>query len=147
MARHIGPRTVQCYHCRHRFEVGGRAQSTSCPNCNKAVKVHDEVIDKLRAGLIELRTCGKLVVKKKGRLMVTKLIEIHGGIECEGIIDCGSGKVISGGPVTLGKKSQFKGELQAPSLTVAEGARIQSKMVAVPDDPLDLEDLPPPSNG
>ena len=107
--------------------------------------VSDRVVDKLEHGLVNLQTCGKLVVKKKGRVMVSKTIEAHGGVFCEGIIDCGN--VVSGGPMVLGKKSQFKGEIQAPSLTIEEGARIQSKMVSVPDDTLGLADLPPPSTG
>jgi hypothetical protein len=122
---------VQCYHCRHEFEVGGMAQSTSCPGCNKPVIVHDIVVDRLRAGLIELRTCGRIDVKKRGRLMVAKLVEAHGGIHCDGVID--AKRVVSGSPVCLGAKCQFRGELVAPALTIAPGARVLSAAVSVPE--------------
>ncbi len=132
MARQLGPRTVQCYHCRHQFEVGGMAQSTSCPGCNKLLIVHDIVVDRLRAGLIELRTCGRIDVKKRGRLMVARLVEAHGEIHCEGIID--AKKIVSGSPVSLGPKCRVRGELRAPSLTIQLGARVLSGNVSVPGD-------------
>lgn len=138
MARHSGPRTVQCYHCRHRFDVGGRAQSTSCPHCHKALIVADVIVDKLRGPLREIRTCGRVQVNKRGRL-IAELIEAHGGIECLGIIE--SHRVVSGAAVTLGPKAQFKGDLQAPSLEIQLGARLYG-WIQTPDDPLGLSDLP-----
>ncbi|MEM1355127.1 MAG: polymer-forming cytoskeletal protein [Planctomycetota bacterium] len=138
MAKNKGPRQVQCYHCRHRFEVGGRAQSTSCPACNKPVIVEDIVVDKLKAGLIELRTCGSLTVKKKGRVMAERL-EIHGGIHCDGIIE--AKQVVSGKPVVLGKAATFRGDLDAPAFQITAGAKIKPSMIQVPSDPLDLADL------
>ncbi len=139
MARHAGPRLVQCYLCRHRFEVGGRAQSTSCPNCNKALHVGDEIIKQLRGPLKELRTCGKVIIEKKGRLIVETL-EAHGGIECLGVLD--ARKIISGRTVVMGPKSQFKGDLTAPAVDMKLGARVHSHF-NVPADPLGLKDLPP----
>ncbi len=141
MARNTGPRTVQCYHCQHRFEVGGRTQSTSCPGCNKPVIVEDVVVDRLRAGLVELRTCGKVTIKKKGRLMVAKTVEAHGGIECEGVLE--AKEVISGQTAVLGPKCQWSGGLTAPGAIVKEGAKIKPSLFNVPADPLGLTDLPP----
>jgi len=141
MARNTGPRLVQCYHCRHRFEVGGRTQSTSCPGCNKPVIVEDVVVDRLRAGLVELRTCGKVTIKKKGRLMVAKTVEAHGGVECEGVME--AKQVISGKTVTLGPKCQWHGDIDAPAVVMQSGARVKPSMFNVPADPLGLADLPP----
>ncbi|MFW6060159.1 MAG: polymer-forming cytoskeletal protein [Phycisphaeraceae bacterium] len=138
MARHAGPRTVQCYHCHHRFEVGGRAQSTSCPGCNKPVIVGDMVIKQLKGPLKEVRTCGRIEIHKRGRVLA-ELIEAHGGIECLGTID--AQRVLSGRPVTLGPKSRFKGDLTAPSLKIQKGARIDGGRFTVPDDALGLGDL------
>ena len=137
MARNAGPRQVQCYHCRHRFEVGGRAQSTSCPSCNKALHVGDEIVKQLRGPLKELRTCGKLIVEKRGRL-IAETIEAHGGIECKGVID--AKHVLSGKPVLLDSKCQYKGDLTAPSAEMKSGARVYG-MFSVPNDPLGLSDL------
>lgn len=141
MARNTGPRLVQCYHCRHRFEVGGRTQSTSCPGCNKPVIVEDIVVDRLRAGLVELRTCGKVTIKKKGRLMVAKSVEAHGGVECEGVME--ARKVISGQTVVIGPKCQWHGDIEAPAVIMHAGARVKPSMFNVPSDPLGLADLPP----
>ena len=135
MARHQGPRLVQCYHCRHRFEVSGRAQSTSCPGCNKALMVGDEHITKLRGPLKELRTCGRITVSKRGRL-IAETIEAHDGIDCQGIIDAKT--VLSGKTVTLGPKCDYHGDLTAPSVEMHKGAKVKPSQFAVPDDPLDL---------
>ena len=138
MARHAGPRTVQCYHCRHRFEVGGRAQSTSCPGCNKALMVGDMVIKQLKGPLKEVRTCGRIEVRKRGRVLAD-LIEAHGGIECHGTID--ARQVISGKTVTLANRCRFKGDLQAPGLKIVSGARIDGGRFTIPDDSLGVDDL------
>lgn len=138
MAKNKGPRLVQCYHCRHRFEVGGRAQSTSCPGCNKPLIVEDLVIDKLKAGLIELRTCGSITVKKKGRIMADR-IEAHGGIVCHGIIE--AKQVVSGQTVVLAKSATYRGDLEAPAVEMAAGAKVKPSVFAVPSDPLELGDL------
>lgn len=137
MAKNKGPRTIQCYHCRHRFEVGGRAQSTSCPNCNKPLIVEDIIVDKLKAGLIELRTCGSITVKKKGRVMADR-IEAHGGIVCEGVIE--AKQVVCGGALVLGKTATYRGDLQAHAVVMAAGARVKPSVFAVPSDPLGLDE-------
>lgn len=143
-AKTPGPHQVQCYHCRHRFEVGGRAQSTSCPGCNKPVIVEDLVIDKLKAGLIELRTCGSITVKKKGRIMAEHIVA-HGGIVCDGIID--AKKVLSGRPVVINKTATWRGDLEAPSLELKLGAKVKPSYFNIPADPQGLMDLDKPPNG
>lgn len=142
MARHAGPKTVQCYHCRHRFEVSGRAQSTSCPSCNKALIVGDVEVKpgKLNGPSREVRTCGRVVVHKRGRMMA-EFVEAHGGIACDGTLE--ARRVISGRAVHLGGKSRYKGDLQAPALVMEKGARVDPSRLAIPSDPLELADLPP----
>jgi hypothetical protein len=138
MARYTGPRTVQCYHCRHRFEVGGRAQSTSCPGCYKPVIVENLVVDKLKL-VTEVRTCGHITVTRKGRIGA-KLVEAHLGITCEGTIDA---KEIRGGlHLHLGSKCHFKGDAKALALTIEEGAIISPSFFDVPNDELGLSTLP-----
>ncbi len=136
MARQLPPKTVVCYHCHHAFEVGGRTQSTSCPGCNKPVMVADQIIDRQRGPLRELRTCGQVIVKKKGRLICHHIVA-HAGIDCIGIIDAKD--VVTGRHVHLGPKSQFKGDLTAPSLSVDLGARITASAFRIGLAPEDDE--------
>lgn len=140
MARNKGPRTVQCYHCQHRFEVGGRAQSTSCPSCNKPLRVEDFVFDKKKSGIgkLKVQTCGSVTVMKGGRL-TAELVEAHGGVTCHGTIE--AKHVISGKTLVLGKTSVFYGHLQAPGVEMAAGAKVKPSLFEVPSDPLGLSDL------
>lgn len=148
MAKNKGPRQVQCYHCQHRFEVGGRAQSTSCPSCHRSLFVDDKVIDTMKAGIgkLKIQTCGTITVKKKGHI-TAELVEAHGGIICHGVIE--AKQVISGGTVELGKSAAFRGDLQAPSVKMAAGAKVRPSVFEVPSDPLGLADLDkgPPKDG
>lgn len=140
MAKNKGPRTVQCYHCRHRFEVGGRAQSTSCPGCNKPLRVEDMVFDAKKSGIgrIKIQTCGTITVKKGGRVTAER-VEAHGGIVCHGTIE--AKQVISGKMLVLGKTALFYGDLQAPAVDMALGAKVKPSRFEVPSDPLGLADI------
>ncbi|MEM7681915.1 MAG: polymer-forming cytoskeletal protein [Planctomycetota bacterium] len=150
MARSVSPKTVQCYLCGHRFEVSGRAQSTSCSGCNRPVFVADEVVKagQRRGPIRELRTCGKVTVARRGRL-ICDVIEAHGGVDCQGIVD--AKKVLCGRTLTIGAKAQFKGDVQAPAVVMEEGARVAPSLFAVPSDPRGLSSLdkgaPHPSGG
>ena len=137
MAKNKGPRMVQCYHCRHRFEVGGRAQSTSCPGCNQSLRVEDFVFDTKKSGIgrIKVQTCGSITVKKGGRV-TAELVEAHGGIVCHGTIE--AKQVISGKTLVFGKTATFQGHLQAPAVDMAKGAKVKPCLFEVPSDPLGL---------
>ena len=139
MAKISTPRTVQCYHCRHRFEVSGRAESTSCPKCNKPLFVANVDVTGRRGPMREIRTCGKVTVGKRGRL-ICEFIEAHGGVDCLGIIQ--ARRIVSGALVTVGPKAQIKGDVTAPRLSIQLGAKIQGGQYAVPDDPLDVDNPP-----
>jgi cytoskeletal protein CcmA (bactofilin family) len=137
------PRTVQCYHCRHPFEVSWQTLTTSCPKCSKAISVEDVVI-KVAHSVRKLQTCGKVVVQKKGRLQA-QMIEAHGGVEVEGYLE---GNVLSGGPVKIRAKAQWKGDCAAPSLEVELGGTISRGYFVIPDRTLVLgtpESEPAPS--
>jgi len=97
--------------------------------------VGDETITKLRGPLKELRTCGRIVVTKRGRL-IAETIEAHDGIDCQGIID--AKYVLSGDTVTLGPKCDYHGDLTAPAVIMEKGAKVKHSLFAVPDDPLGL---------
>ncbi len=145
LARTTGPKLVQCYLCGRRFEVSAMAQSTSCPGCNKPVMVADEVIKKVRGPIRELKTCGKITVMKKARLMAEQIVA-HAGIENLGTIE--AKKVVTGGGLILGPKSEFRGELHSQWVHMEEGAKIRPSAFHVPSDPSGLlkSDEPPIEN-
>jgi len=97
--------------------------------------VGDEHITKLRGPLKELKTCGRITVSKRGRL-IAETIEAHGGIDCQGIID--AKHVLSGTTVTLGPKCDYHGDLTAPAVIMEKGAKVKHSLFAVPEDPLGL---------
>lgn len=119
------------------------AKSTPCPKCNKPLIVEDVDVKGQRGPIREIKTCGRITIGKRGRL-IAEHIEAHGGIDCEGIID--SKRVISGQTVTLGPKSQFKGDLTAPSMEMQAGARFICRALRVPEDPDHLADLDRPTS-
>ena len=136
MPRPASPRTVQCYHCRRRFEVPRQAMTTVCPGCSKPLTVEDVVI-KNAHGVRKIQTCGSLRVTRKGHV-IAQQVEAHGGVEVEGILEA---NVVSGGPVRIGAKALWKGDLAAPSLEVEAGGRIERAYFVIPDDSLGLRDL------
>ena len=42
-AKPAARRSIRCYLCGRRSEVSARTMSTTCPGCNKAIKVEDVV--------------------------------------------------------------------------------------------------------
>jgi hypothetical protein len=131
------PRLIQCYHCRHRFEVGAKTMTTSCPGCNKPLMVEDVVVKGLEA-VRKLQTCGRIVVQKKGRV-IAQLVEAHLGIEVDGVVEAGA---FQGGPVRIGEKGEWKGDCRAPVLHLEAGGRIHGGFFTIPDDSLGLSSLP-----
>ena len=107
------------------------AMSRPCPHCHKPVLIEDVVVRAYKP-VVKLETCGKLIVRKGGRVNA-KHIEAQMGIECEGAIH---GAAMSGGPVFLGKNAEWRGDLQAPSLSVKAGARILGGYFQIPYKPL-----------
>ena len=113
------------------------AQSTSCPGCHKPVMVADEVLNtgQRRGPIRELRTCGKVVIGKRARLICENIVA-HGGIECQGIID--AKHVIAGPGLFLGPKANFRGELHAGVVVMESGTVVQPSRFHVPSDPQGL---------
>jgi len=142
MVKPEGHRTIQCLHCRGRFEVSVGAISVPCPKCFKTSSVEDFILKKNKAKLLMLssvRTCGRIVIPKGARL-VSDLVEAHEGIEVHGHLD--AKRVISGRIAVIGKKGVWKGDLQAPGLIVEERAIIERGYFEIPADPLGLSTLP-----
>lgn len=119
MARKTAPRTVQCYLCGHRFEVGPRAMTTSCPACFKPLRVDDVVVKTLEQ-VRKLQTCGRIVVQRRGRVCA-QFVQAQEGVEVDGVMEA---KVVSRGPVRIGPKATWKGDCRAPTLSVESGGTI-----------------------
>ena len=132
----LSPRTVQCYHCRHRFGVGSKTMTTSCPSCSKPILVEDVIVKSVQS-VRKIQTCGRLVVHKKGRV-IAQFVEAHQGVEVEGIMEA---NVLSGGPVRIRPTAQWKGDCHAPSVAIEDGCRISGGHFLVPDDSLGVLDL------
>ena len=111
------PRTVQCYHCQRPFDVPPRAMSISCPWCYKRVTLDDLIVTDT-CWTSRVQTCGRLIVHRKGSL-VSSCVEANAGMEIHGGVE---GKLISGGPVFIGKFAQIRGDLIAPCIDIENGA-------------------------
>jgi hypothetical protein len=119
-AKQTARRTIRCYLCGHRSEVSARTMSTTCPKCNKAIKVEDVTV-KSYLPVNDLQTCGWVKITKNGRV-VAKRIQSGEGVVCEGTIEAA---IETDGPVTFGPKASWKGaRLTGRSLTIADGAKV-----------------------
>jgi len=134
MAKQGTQRAIRCYHCRHQFEVGGRAMTTSCPKCSKPLLVDDVEVKTLEA-VRKIQTCGRLVVRKKGHV-IAQLVEAHGGIDVEGIMEANA---LSGATVRIAAKAVWKGGCNAPSVIIEDGCRIAGGYFVVPDNSVVLQ--------
>lgn len=119
-AHNLPPRTVQCYHCQRGFDVPGAAMSISCPWCYRRVTLDDLVV-KDTCWTSRVQTCGKLTVNKRATL-VASLIEARSGMTILGVCE---GRLLSGGPVFLGPKAHVRGDLEAPTIHISNGACIE----------------------
>jgi DNA-directed RNA polymerase subunit RPC12/RpoP len=120
-------RAIRCYLCGRRFEVSSRTMSTTCPGCHKAIKVEDVRV-KTYLGLIDLKTCGRISITRRGRV-AARIIQSGDGIDCEGAME---GSVETDGGIQLGPKAAWKGRtLQGRTLIIAEGATLLGR-VTVP---------------
>ena len=120
-------RDIRCYLCGYRLTVSMRAMSTSCPGCKKAIKIED-VIVKTYIPVVDLQTCGRIKITKRGRVAARR-IQSGGGIVCDGVME---GAIETDGEVQMGPKASWKGSLlQSRSLAIADGAKLIG-LVSVP---------------
>ncbi|MEE8459124.1 MAG: hypothetical protein V3S08_04590 [Phycisphaerales bacterium] len=101
--------------------------STTCPGCQKAIKIED-VIVKTYIPVVDLQTCGRIKITKRGRVAARR-IQSGDGIECDGVME---GAVETDGDVHFGPKSSWKGStLLGRSIEIAAGAKLVG-IVTVP---------------
>ncbi len=120
MGKAVQTRAIRCYLCGYRFTVSARAMSTTCPGCNKAIKIEDMVV-KTYLPVVDLQTCGRIKITKRGRIAARR-IQCGDGITCDGTIEAA---IETDGDVSFGPKSSWKGKtLQSQSITIAAGAML-----------------------
>jgi len=112
-------RTICCLFCHRQQEVARRALSVTCRFCNKSLRLEDIAITHYEAKRL-IATCGVIVVEKKGTA-VTDAIKC-GGLTVRGKV---KGTIESQGSVSIGAQADLKGDVTAPSLAVAAGARLE----------------------
>ena len=112
-------RVVRCYHCERACAVSLRAMSSSCPHCHRQLAIADIVVRARHWGS-SLQTCGRILVDRRADVRVS-VLKACAGIEVHGVV---KGKIVSFGPVTLGDTAQIDGDLEAPAVFVAPGAKI-----------------------
>lgn len=123
-----GPRPIRCYLCGHGFDVPARAMSTTCPACNRAIKVEDVVV-KSYLPVNDLQTCGRIEVTIRGRIAARR---VQGGdaVECLGTIE---GSIETQGAVSFGPRASWRGGvLRGTVLRIAEGAKLEGRIEVAP---------------
>jgi len=133
MAKSTKTHYVYCYLCGHRFEVGRRTMSTSCPKCSRPLIIEDLEIRNYQ-GVINVETCGRLIVKRRGNVIATNRVVAWGGIEIQGKLQCS--EALTAGLALIGSRSEWKGDLKAGSFLVKDGAKIHGGHFQSPQDPL-----------
>jgi len=106
---------VACTHCGETTEVARRAMSVFCPHCRKRLILEDFKIDSYYA-VREFSTCGDIVVEKKGHVVAPIKV---GNLTVKGKVQ---GHVTARGEVNITKTGWFKGEIEAASLHIENGA-------------------------
>ncbi|HZW09312.1 MAG TPA: polymer-forming cytoskeletal protein [Phycisphaerales bacterium] len=115
----VSTRVVRCYHCLRECEVSAHAMSSSCPHCHRQLAIADIIVrDRHWGG--RLQTCGRILIDRSARVQVN-CVQASGGIELQGSL---KGRIVSYGPVVLGEGCTLEGDLEAPAVYVAPGARI-----------------------
>ena len=113
-------KVITCYFCGHQQEVSGKAMSTTCPGCHKAIRIEDLII-KSYTPVNDLETCGRIIVTKKGRI-AAKRVRAGDGIECDGTIH---GIVETPGDIEFGPKAEWKGTiLKSRKLIIVDGVKL-----------------------
>ncbi|MBK7404052.1 MAG: polymer-forming cytoskeletal protein [Phycisphaerales bacterium] len=112
-------RMVRCYHCRRECTVSARAMSSSCPHCHRQLAIADIIVREKHWGT-RLQTCGKIVIERRADARVN-IVQASQGVEVHGSL---KGHVISYGPVMLADTASLDGDLEAPAVYVAPGAKI-----------------------
>lgn len=117
----LDARTIVCIYCGKAQQVGRSAMSIPCRFCQKALNLEDILISGYAARRT-IETCGAVVIEPKGDVTVNSIrcatLSIGGRLK---------GNVICQGAVIIGVSAVVRGDIDAPVLTIAEGATLQGR--------------------
>ncbi len=125
----LATRAVVCYHCRRGFDAAERAMILTCPHCYKPVRVSDIVVKKAHHAP-RIETCGRLFVDRKGWVSAG-IVHAGEGIEVLGTLDA---RCVVSGPVHMGARATWRGDLRAPSVHLEPGARVDAGFFEIGDE-------------
>lgn len=125
--RESQPRTVDCYHCTHLFEVVADAQSSQCPKCGGYISLRNYEID--HPWRRQIQTRGDVKILKEGSIIgvkvqchdLTVLGKLVAPVDCSGVLCIRShGKIVGNVScgelrVERGAKVEFQGDVHAKS--------------------------------
>ena len=106
---------IACTHCGGTSDVAPRAMSIFCPHCRKRLILEDFKIDSYYA-VRDFSTCGDIIVEKKGHVVAPIKV---GNLTVKGKVQ---GHVTARGEVNITKTGWFKGDIEAVSLHIENGA-------------------------
>lgn len=119
-------RRVRCHECARVHEVPRLASSTSCPNCNTHIDLHDVVIEKRVSRVV--RTRGTLVIKKFGYL--NNQVTICGAADIGG---GAAGKIFCDGETRIRTTGRLNCEIGSRRIRVEKGADVVTHPIRVHD--------------
>jgi DNA-directed RNA polymerase subunit RPC12/RpoP len=129
MSRGGAAKRVFCPYCGEQTEVAQRAMSIFCPHCRKRVILEDYKITSYYA-VREFYTCGDITVEKKGHVVAPIRA---GNMTIKGKVQ---GDISARGEVKIAKSASLKGNIEAGSLKIEEGASYDGFVrIGVPPEP------------
>jgi len=113
-------RVVRCLHCAAAVRVPDAATVLTCPTCYQRVRVEDVVVEN-ELVLPRLETCGRIVIRRRGRLYTRLGVRASLGVEVLGELQA---ETVNSCRVYIGPQATFRGDCQAGGITVETGATI-----------------------
>lgn len=112
--------TIVCLYCGKPQQVGRRAMSLPCRFCHKSLRVEDILLNRYEARRI-IETCGAITIEANGN--------VFGDLTCGSLTIRGQlkGNVLCRGTVFIDSSAVIRGDITAPIIKIAEGARLQGK--------------------
>ena len=110
--------TIVCLYCGKPQQVGRRAMSLPCHFCHKSLRIEDLLLNRYEARRI-IETCGSITIEANGNVFADQLT--CGSLTIRGQL---KGNVMCRGPVTIDATAIVRGDITAPAIKIAEGARL-----------------------
>lgn len=110
-------KSVLCTHCGAETQVARRAMSVFCPHCRQRLILENYKVKTYLATRL-FATCGDIVVERGGTVSAPIRVQ---NLTVRGRV---TGNVDARGCVRITGTGQLRGDIRAPKLVVAAGARL-----------------------